>query len=120
MQLVVKMLKDSIDKTKRTIRKGVEKVQQFRKSPKGQLLERLTKSTALNIARQSGLGQKVNDALNQKLAPYTEKSVPLDSLRKIIHASNHFYFQPQQPLAAPKYNYGKFTTMAPRKRPRIK
>lgn len=113
-------VKETIEKTKRTVRKGVEKIKQLRKTPQGQLLERLTKNTALNYARHSGLGQKANDALNERLSPYTKGSVPLDTLRKIIHASNHFYFQPQQPLAASKYNYGKFTTMAPRKRPRIK
>lgn len=91
------------EETKQTIRKGIQKVKQFKKSSVGKLTGTLLKNTALNVMRNTGYGQKLNDRLSYAVAPYTQGSVPLETLRKIIHASNHFYFQPQQSLGLPNY-----------------
>lgn len=94
-------VKQTVDKTKRNITKGIDKIKQFRKTRAGQFTETLA-NTALNALRSSGLGQRLNDRLNNAIAPLTQHSIPLDTLRKIIHASNHFYLHPQA-LGTPNY-----------------
>lgn len=88
-------LKSGVEK----VRKGVEKVQAFRKTPEGQLLEK----AGLKFLKESGVGNKINDKIHEKLSEYTKDSEPLELGRKIIHASADQYFKERESLPEPNY-----------------
>lgn len=98
-------VREKIEKVKKTIRKGVEKIQAFRKTPQGQQLESAAKKAAISFLRDSGLGKKANDRLNEEASKFTKGVEPLDDVRKMLHASVNNYFQSQQPLPTPRYNH---------------
>jgi len=97
-------IKSGLKKGAEKVRQGVAKVQAFHQSPEGKLFEKLAKEAAIKYLRQSGIGKKVNDSINNEAAKITKDLGPLDDARKIIHASYDNYFQQKEPLPKPKYN----------------
>lgn len=98
-------IKKGLNQGVEKVRKGVAKVQAFRKSPKGQLLEQTVKDLTLHFLKQSGAGNKINDNLHGKLSPYTQGVGPLDDTRRLIHASIDQYFKNREYLNGPSFDY---------------
>lgn len=121
MGKVSQKVKEKVEKVKSTIKKGITKVKQFRESPEGQRIEKAAKASGLKFLKESGLGKKTVDFINDEAKPYTRDSLPMDIIRQNLHNYYSNYFQDQQPLGEPSYKIGSApTVMVNRKRPRYK
>lgn len=101
-------VKSGVKKGVEKVRKGVHKVQKFSKTPEGKLLARTLGAAGLHYLKESGLGKKMVEKINDKASKYTKVYEPLDISREIVHASFHNYLE-RQPLPSPSYNYDKPT-----------
>ena len=80
------------------IKKAHKKLKEFHKSKEGQ---KITKA-GINFLRESGLGKKGVDKLNDIAQKYTKSEPGLDNLRQLSHMYATNYFKEKESLPSPQ------------------
>lgn len=121
MGKVTQRVKEKVEKVKKTIKRGIAKIQKFRATPEGQRIEKAAKASGLKFLKESGFAQRGLDFVNNELKNYTKESLPMDIIRDNLHKHYSTYFQDPVPLGQPSYRaQSRPTQMVNRRRPRMK